>query len=101
MPLVEKKVNAGVRNQSLVVTSRYLRMSCLEFSAQATWKSTTPAVSCQTLDKNNYFIPYGDEKPTVYVRSDHPQSSLPFRKLRFLQKFGARPPEENVHVKPH
>ena len=45
-----------------------LTMQCLDFSTQATWKSTTPAVTCQTLDKNNYFIPYGDEKPTVYVR---------------------------------
>ena len=23
---------------------------------------------CQTLDKNNYYLQFGDEKPTMYVR---------------------------------
>ena len=44
--------------------TKYLSDICL----QATWRSTTPVEHCQTLDKNNYYLQFGDEKPTMYVR---------------------------------
>ena len=40
----------------------------LDTCMQATWRSTTSPQFCQTWDKNNYFLHFGDEKPTLFVR---------------------------------
>ena len=41
-------------------------------SLQATWQSTTVPVKPLSHDRLYYFLPYWDEKPTVYIRSGFP-----------------------------
>ena len=38
----------------------------------ATWHSTTPPVKALSHDRLYYFLPYWDEKPTIYIRSTFP-----------------------------
>ena len=38
----------------------------------ATWHSTTPAVKPVSNDRQYYFLPYWDEKPTMWIRATFP-----------------------------
>ena len=38
----------------------------------ATWHSTTPAVKPLSHDRQYYFMPYWDDKPTMYIRATFP-----------------------------
>ena len=41
-------------------------------SLNATWYSTTPAVKPVSNDRQYYFLPYWDDKPTMWIRSTFP-----------------------------
>ena len=41
-------------------------------SVNATWYSTTPAVKPVSNDRQYYFLPYWDDKPTMWIRSTFP-----------------------------
>ena len=38
----------------------------------ATWHSTTPTVKPVSNDRQYYFLPYWDEKPTMWIRATFP-----------------------------
>ena len=38
----------------------------------ATWSSTTPSVKPVSNDRQYYFLPYWDDKPTMWIRSTLP-----------------------------
>lgn len=40
--------------------------------SNATWNSTTPPVKPLSHDRQYYFLPYWDDKPTTYIRSTWP-----------------------------
>ena len=78
----------------------------------ATWHSSTPSVKPLSHDRLYYFLPYWDEKPTMYIRSMFPDHrkrmyisnaigkiadkvvSLPV--LRFRQKIVIEYPNLNI-----
>ncbi len=39
---------------------------------QGTWNSLTPAMKPLSHDRQYFFLPYWDEKPTMYIRSPFP-----------------------------
>ena len=66
--------NAGNSTDGFSPLETWADLSALDDSGgmdtclQATWRSTCPADTCQSWDKSNYFLQFGDEKPTMYVR---------------------------------
>ena len=65
--------NAGNSTDGFSPLETWADLSSLDDSGmdtclQATWRSTCPPDTCQTWDKSNYFLQFGDEKPCMYVR---------------------------------
>ena len=71
---------------------RYKCKSCLfnflgsSDSLPGTWQSTTTAVKPLSHDRLYYFLPYWDEKPTVYIRSSFPDHRRRMYNSNAIQK---------------
>ena len=59
-----------------------------------TWNSTSPATKPLSHDRLYYFLPYWDEKPTMYIRSSFPDH----RRRMYLSNVIARVARKLVRV---
>ena len=55
-------------------------------SLPGTWQSTTTAMKPLSHDRLYYFLPYWDEKPTVYIRSSFPDHRRRMYNSNAIQK---------------
>lgn len=65
----------GFKIKSILFQTRFKNRFWNLFPGEAlvaTWHSTTPPVKALSHDRLYYFLPYWDEKPTIYIRSTFP-----------------------------
>jgi hypothetical protein len=55
-------------------------------SLPGTWQSTTTAMKPLSHDRLYYFLPYWDEKPTMYIRSSFPDHRRRMYNSNAIQK---------------
>ncbi len=63
-----------IKQQRLKTVNACILISTIFFLEPllATWHSTTPPVKSLSHDRLYYFLPYWDDKPTMYIRSTFP-----------------------------